>query len=94
MDALVFKTAGAVLGLLVAWPLMSACMKAGEFFGSSKANIATLTSDVGALTKTLADNARRWDDTLGEHGERITRVETHLGLSPDRRRGARTMGED
>lgn len=86
MDPLFLKSAGAVLGLLVAWPLMSAAIKAGEFFGSSKANFATLTKNVSDLTKTLADNARRWDDTLDEHGQRITRVETHLGIVQDRRR--------
>lgn len=86
MDPVFFKSAGAVLGLLIAWPIVSAAIKAGEFFGSSKANFATLTEKVTALTETLTDNARRWDDSLNDHGERITRVETHLGIQPDRRK--------
>jgi len=81
-----WKTAGAVLGMLVAAPIILLTFRAGSFFGDFKKTVKSMEHFVTEATKKIDD-----------HGSRIQRIEDERRMEREfafgRRHQSRRAGD-
>jgi hypothetical protein len=89
MDPQIMKTAGMVIGIVIACPLFYACLKAAAFFGAMKTTVDGVVKSLTGLSQTLTDFTAKVTDDLSGHGNRLTAVETKVESIERREEGER-----
>lgn len=92
IDPVVWKSIGAVVGLLISLPAILALVRVAYFVGEMSRTVKGLGDSFDALSTTLTAIQSWTRSEISDHGERLTKAETEIDGLKERERARVHLG--